>query len=246
MKDSFIFETRYKKQVSMLTDEQAGILLKALLAHETAEALPEMDGMTEMLYSVIEEKLDYYSEKYEATCAKRAEAGRKGQEAKKANADSDEANVNSDKVKEANADSEKAKEANAKPNEAKQADTDSESDTESDTDSDTEKDKKKKEGNRLTRFCPPSPDEVVQYCSERGSRVDPDAFMDFYTSKGWKVGNQPMKDWKAAVRTWEKRDKRSGTQEKPRGQNLSRMSDYNGFDQRTYDYDELKRQLLRR
>ena len=58
-----------------------------------------------------------------------------------------------------------------------------------------------------SRFSPPTVDEVRSYCQERGNHVDPDRFVDFYASKGWRVGNQPMKDWKAAVRTWEKRDR---------------------------------------
>lgn len=58
------------------------------------------------------------------------------------------------------------------------------------------------------KFTPPTVDEVRTYCQERGNSVDPEAFCDFYTSKGWKVGKNPMKDWKAAVRTWEKRDRR--------------------------------------
>ena len=49
-------------------------------------------------------------------------------------------------------------------------------------------------------------DDVKAYCQERNSTVDAERFVDFYSSKGWKVGSQPMKDWKAAVRTWEKRD----------------------------------------
>lgn len=59
---------------------------------------------------------------------------------------------------------------------------------------------------REKRFTPPSIDEVAAYCRERGNRIDPEQFIDFYTAKGWKVGSQPMKDWKAAIRTWEKRD----------------------------------------
>ena len=55
------------------------------------------------------------------------------------------------------------------------------------------------------KFTPPTVDEVRDYCSERNNGIDPEAFCDFYTSKGWKVGKNPMKDWKAAVRTWEKR-----------------------------------------
>lgn len=57
------------------------------------------------------------------------------------------------------------------------------------------------------RFSPPSLEEVAAYCLDRGNRVDPQHFIDFYTSKGWKVGNQGMKDWKACVRTWEQRDR---------------------------------------
>lgn len=56
------------------------------------------------------------------------------------------------------------------------------------------------------RFVKPAADEVRAYCAERGNHVDAQAFVDFYTAKGWKVGSAPMKDWKAAVRTWEKRD----------------------------------------
>ena len=55
------------------------------------------------------------------------------------------------------------------------------------------------------RFAAPSVEEVRAYCDERNNGIDADEFVDFYTAKGWKVGNQPMKDWKAAVRTWEKR-----------------------------------------
>lgn len=56
------------------------------------------------------------------------------------------------------------------------------------------------------RFVRPTIDELRDYCGQRGNGVDPEAFIDFYDSKGWKIGNQPMKDWKAAVRTWEKRE----------------------------------------
>lgn len=59
---------------------------------------------------------------------------------------------------------------------------------------------------RASRFTPPTVEEVSAYCRERGSSVDAERFCDFYASKGWKVGKEPMNDWKAAVRTWEKRD----------------------------------------
>lgn len=55
------------------------------------------------------------------------------------------------------------------------------------------------------RFEPPTVAEVADYCRERKNSVDPERFVDFYASKGWRVGDQPMKDWRACVRTWEKR-----------------------------------------
>lgn len=54
-------------------------------------------------------------------------------------------------------------------------------------------------------FVPPTVEEVAAYCNVRGNRVDPQAFVDFYTSKGWRIGKESMRDWRAAVRTWEKR-----------------------------------------
>lgn len=57
-----------------------------------------------------------------------------------------------------------------------------------------------------SRFIPPSVDEVKAYCVERGNGIDPQHFVDFYASKGWMVGKDEMKDWKASVRTWEKRN----------------------------------------
>ena len=52
------------------------------------------------------------------------------------------------------------------------------------------------------RFKVPSVDEVKTYITEKGYSIDAEAFVDYYTSKGWVVGKSPMKDWRAAVRTW--------------------------------------------
>ena len=57
------------------------------------------------------------------------------------------------------------------------------------------------------RFTPPTATEVREYAAEKGYNMDAEAFIDFYQSKGWKVGNQSMKDWKAAVRNWHRREK---------------------------------------
>lgn len=69
--------------------------------------------------------------------------------------------------------------------------------------------KKKKVAAAPVRFRKPTVEEVAAYCKERGNYVDAQHFVDFYESKDWKVGSSPMKDWKAAVRTWEQRDGRT-------------------------------------
>ena len=54
------------------------------------------------------------------------------------------------------------------------------------------------------RGCRPTLDEVREYCAERGNRVDPERWYAYYESNGFRVGKNPMKDWKACVRTWER------------------------------------------
>lgn len=61
-----------------------------------------------------------------------------------------------------------------------------------------------KNGKKRKTFKPPSVEEVAAYCRERGNQVTPERFVDHYTANGWRVGGKaPMKDWRAAVRTWE-------------------------------------------
>lgn len=69
---------------------------------------------------------------------------------------------------------------------------------------------------RSTVFKPPTVEEVAAYCQERKNNIDPQAFIDFYTVSEWKRGNTKIKDWKACVRTWERRDKESPPRLDPR------------------------------
>jgi len=72
------------------------------------------------------------------------------------------------------------------------------------------------------KFTPPTIQDVKDYCNERQNSVDPQQFIDYYTSNGWMVGRNKMKDWKAAVRTWERRTK---NQSKPDNKPLARYAD---------------------
>jgi hypothetical protein len=57
---------------------------------------------------------------------------------------------------------------------------------------------------RGKNFVPPTVEQVAEYCKSRGNQVSPKNFVDFYESKGWMIGKNKMKNWQAAVRTWEK------------------------------------------
>jgi hypothetical protein len=57
------------------------------------------------------------------------------------------------------------------------------------------------------RFSKPTPEQIRAYCLERKNSIDPQQFYDFYEARGWVAGKTPMKDWKAAVRTWERRER---------------------------------------
>lgn len=88
------------------------------------------------------------------------------------------------------------------------------------------KDNISKDNKKSSSFVKPSLEEVTDYCKERGNTVDPQSFIDFYESNGWMVGKNHMKDWKASIRTWERRTKVTASK-----QNFS--------NERSYDEDEL-------
>lgn len=85
---------------------------------------------------------------------------------------------------------------------------------------------------KRVRFTPPTATEVKQYASEKGYRIDADGFVDFYQMKDWMVGKNKMKDWKAAVRNWARRD-----QERKPAMKLKTAPS----EQHYYDKDELRR-----
>lgn len=77
---------------------------------------------------------------------------------------------------------------------------------------------------RRKGFVKPTVDEVATYCESRGNNIDPQEFWDFYESKGWMVGKNPMKDWRASVRTWE-RSQRTRTNRRGHSSYIDRIDD---------------------
>lgn len=182
MKDSFILYTEYREQIEQLSMSERGELFTAILDYASGVGLPELSPVVGMAFSFIRSRLDRDAEKYAEVCEKRREAGRIG-------------GLSKSKQK-------LAKASKCKQSLANQADNDIDNDNDKEKESNKEKEK---------RFIPPTVEEVRAYAHEYSLSkglpdIDPEGFIDFYASKGWIVGKTKMKDWKAAVRNWFRRD----------------------------------------
>lgn len=212
MRDSFVMYTSYREQIEMLTLEQRGVLLTAILAYESDAELPKMDAVVGMAFAFIKSRLDADNVKWEEAVAQRRRAGRASAEARKRKA------------------------TVVEPVERKVTPVDSvEREATNSTDNvyvsvnDIEKEKIKKKEKRV--FVPPTVEQVREHCKEKGYLFDPEAFVSYYTSKGWTVGkDSPMKDWKAACVTWSRR------REAPKK--------IANFDQHDYDFDDIEKKLI--
>ena len=100
-----------------------------------------------------------------------------------------------------------------------------------DTENILDKNRLDKNKNNRAVFVKPSVDEVSAYCKERNNGIDANDFVDFYESKGWMIGKNKMKDWKAAVRTWERSRKN-----KPADKQATKFSN---FEERKQNFEDL-------
>lgn len=89
------------------------------------------------------------------------------------------------------------------------------------------------------RFYPPTLEELKKYIDDNKYNVDPERFIDYYTANGWTVGKNRMKDWKAAVRNWDRSQKSGGRMR----QESTAKTKFSNFEQRSYDYAALESAL---
>ena len=179
--------------MSELPPEQHLAVYSALVKYATEGEEPNFSDIAmRICFHSIKQRLDADTAKYEKISEKRAEAGRLGGK---------QTQANSSKSKQAQANSSKNKQAQARPSYI-------DIDIDNDIDNDIE-DIEKKDINisQKKRFVKPTPEEVDAYCKERGNNIKGEDFCNYYEAKGWLVGKSPMKDWRAAVRTWERNRK---------------------------------------
>ena len=167
--------TDFLDVVEPLGDSAAGRLFKAMLRYAMDGTVPVLKGKEGVAWTVARQHMDREAEVYEK------------------------------KVKH-------LKRGNVPVTEKKGSVSEQDKDKEKDNDKDKDKDKYIYMGGKPPEapapkahiyIQPPSLEEIRSYCQERGNQVDPEYFYHYYQSNGWRVGKNPMRDWKAAVCAWE-------------------------------------------
>ena len=161
----------YESYFESYSAAEVGRLVLAMIKYKSSGAVPEFSGSEKFIWPVIKSDIDTDNE-FAETKRKNAKNQVKQNEAKQSKIEQDE----------------------ARPSKMKQNAQDKDKDNNPLTPLQGEESECKR-----SRFVPPTPAEVRAYCQERNNGIDGTEFVDFYSSKGWMVGKNKMKDWKAAV-----------------------------------------------
>lgn len=176
----------YLEEMEALNDAEFGRLTRALLAYSMTGEQIALCGNERFYAKRVMSQEDRFKASYEEVSVIRSEAGKAGAAARWQNG----------KRIFANGKNSKAISANGK---------NGYTETNTETNTDTLPSNDGKSDTRAVRFTPPSADAVADYVREHGYHVNAERFVAFYEQKGWMVGKNRMKDWKAAVRSWETR-----------------------------------------
>ena len=215
MAESFVFYGSWEEQLECLDPATRVQFLEAIINYGLHEEEPDFTGLARALWVGIKNDMD----NAKARRIKNMENGKRGGIQKALNAGTKKEQSSSNKEQEQAADAQ-VKEPLASPSECLATPSDrlaspsqSYLDVEVDVDVDgnVDADVNAHSGTIAPqappkrRFVKPTVDEVRAYCAERKNNIDPQHFWDYYEARGWKVGGRTaMKDWRAAVRTWEK------------------------------------------
>ena len=176
----------YLEEMEALNDAEFGRLTRALLAYSMTGEQIALCGNERFYAKRVMSQEDRFMASYEEVSVVRSEAGKAGAAARWQNG----------KRIFANGKNSKAISANGK---------NGYTETNTETNTDTLPSNDGKSDTRAGRFTPPSVDNVSAYVQAQGYHVNAERFVAFYEQKGWMVGKNHMKDWKAAVRNWETR-----------------------------------------
>ena len=218
-KETFLFYADWLNVIRDLPSEVQLEVYQAIAEYAIYGNLIELKPLAKVAFGFVKQTIDRDTQKYISISEKRSEAGKKGGRRLKDN-ELEESNEKqkkqllSGKSKKSNCplnDNDNVNDNDISFLEKKKQKSDvAVSDLEnenSESPIETIQTPKEQSGGGRKKFIIPTPEEVQAYCDERKNGISGQQFCDFYSSKGWKIGKELMKDWKAAVRTWEMRRK---------------------------------------
>ena len=204
-KQSFVLYYDIREPLSLLNDSERGRLFSAILNYAEYGELPDFDGAAQMAFAFIRKALDRDAEKWESKREKRVEAGRLGGLKRVENLRQTETDGQANQANATFAKQTKHNQANQAVPAPVPAPVPVPVPALYEVESEAGKPPTR------TRFIPPTEEEIAAYCHERQNDVDARRFFDYYTANGWTQGRgKPIRDWRAAVRTWERGDSHAG------------------------------------
>lgn len=216
MRDSFVFYRSFYTAIKRLSAEEQASTLRAIAEYALDEKEPDGDGIERTVFELVKPQIDANNKRYQN--------GTKGGRPKT----EQEPNHNQTVTKQEPSNNQTITKPEPKVN---QTITKPEPNV-NDNVNVNDNEKICNTATKAKRFVPPTLENVIGYCQETGRKIDAERFIDFYESKGWMVGKNKMKDWKAAVRNWAKQD-RGGQPVKPK------QTGFANFEQRDTNYDAL-------
>ena len=181
----------YIQTLAPYTDAERGRIVMAMLNYSITGELPLFEGNERYIWPSVQSQIDRDFEAYRAKCSKNRENGSKGGRPPR----NPTVTPETERLFE-------------KPKKAKEKENEKENGNEKENESE-----KYMLGlpQKLTRFSPPSVDDVREYCNERGyTTIDPDRFISYYAARQWKSGQTAISDWRAAADSWHRKDVNNG------------------------------------
>lgn len=215
MKKAFLLYADYFDYFQTLTDEELGRVIRAIFAYQRTGELPSFDDRAlKLVFDLIRNQIDRDFDKWRASAEKRKAAAQKRWSAKNQNRAAEEAPEDNT--------TEEVEEVPTVETALKEQTEAQENPTE-----------EKKTPSK--RFQKPTVSEVAEYVMQNSFDFAPQQFFDYYESKGWRVGNAPMKDWHAAARLWQQRaanyappQRSPPTMAADKNMNIQELADYFG------------------
>ncbi|MFI3290209.1 MAG: DUF6291 domain-containing protein [Rikenellaceae bacterium] len=177
-RDSYIFYRSFRDAINEANNEEKLQIYEAIANYALDRKKPELSGIAKALWLAFKPQLDANWKRYSDGC-KGSEAGKRGGRPKKNSGGGSIENPTGVISKTPNV-----------------------NDNVNDNNNENIGDNKR----TAKRFTPPSFDEVSEYITTKGYNINPQSFIDFYDSNGWRVGNNPMRSWRAALSSWNSRE----------------------------------------